>query len=85
VFACHVKVRRWIDGGSIREHPLLSWAPSTGVLVNRRRVRDPSRGYAFADPLKVLYIFPRRTLVLLDQLHECGRLVIGEDDACLSL
>jgi len=85
VFACHVKVRRGIDGGPIKGHPLLSRAPSTGVLVNGRRVCDPSRSYAFADPLKVLYVFPRRTLVLLDQLHECGRLVIGKDDACLPL
>ena len=74
-----------IDGGSNKEYPLLSRASSTRVLVNRRCIRDPSRSYAFADPLKMLYIFPGRTLVLLYQLHECGRLVIGEDDARLSL
>jgi len=69
----------------IRGHSLLSRAPPTGVLVNGRRIRDPSRSYAFVDPLEMLYVFPRRALVLLDQLHECGRLVICKDDACLPL
>lgn len=74
-----------IDGGSIKRHLLLSWASSAGILVNRRCVRDPPCSHAFADPLEVLYIFPRGTLVLLDQMHEHGRLVIGKDDARLPL
>jgi hypothetical protein len=59
-------------------HSLLSRASSTGVLVNRRGIRHPSRSHAFADPLEVLYVLPRETLVLLDKLHECWRLVIGQ-------
>ena len=85
MFACHAKVRGEIDGSAIKEHPLLSWTSSTGVLVNRRCVRDPPRSYALANPLKVLDVFPRGSLVLLDQLHECGRLIVGKDDSRIPL
>lgn len=85
MFACHVNVRGWTDGGSDKGHPLLSRASSAGILVNGRGKRDLSRSSAFVDPLEVFYILPRGTLVLLDKLHECGCLVIGKDDACLLL
>ena len=85
MFACRAKVRRRINEGSVKGRSLLSRAPSTGVLVNRRSVRNQSRSYAFSDPLKVLYVLPSETLVFLDKLHERGCLVIGKDDVRLLL
>jgi len=85
VFACHAKVRRGIDEGSDKVHSLLSRAPSTRVLVNGRSIRNPPRSYALSDPLKVFNVLPSETLVLLDKLHECGRLVISKDDVRLLL
>ena len=66
-------------------YSLLSRASPSRVLVNRGCIRDPPRSYAFSNPLKVLYVFPRGTLVFFDQLHECGRLVVDKDDARLPL
>ena len=85
MFACRIKVKRRTDGGSSEGHLLLSGASSTGILVNGRGIRDLSRSSAFVDPLEVLYILLRGTLVLLDKLHECRCLVIGKDDACFLL
>ena len=70
---------------SVKGHSLLPRSPPTGVLVNRRGIGDSPGSYAFADPLEVFHIFPRGTLVLLDKLHECWCLAIGQDDTSLLL
>ena len=69
----------------MKGYPLFPWSSPAGVLVNGRGIQDLSGSNAFADPFEVLYVLPRGTLVLLDELHECWCLIISKNDARLLL